>query len=79
LPNARVCCLDLPIDVGFAHVVQVNKCQLSYATTRQSLGRPGADSAYADHSHVRPTDTVCAGLSIQAGQPTKAAVFAQAN
>ena len=79
LPNGGVSCLNLTIDVGFAHVVQVNECQLSNATARKCLGRPGANTAYADHSHMRATDMVGAGLAIQAGQPAKAAVLAQAS
>lgn len=77
LANGGVSCLNLTIDVGFAHVVQINECQLANAATRKCLGRPGAHTAYADHSHMRATDMVGASLSIQARQPTKATVFAQ--
>ena len=59
--------MDLSVDVGLGHMVQVDEGEASHAAARQRLGRPGADTANADNDDMGLPEPLAAGFSIDAG------------
>jgi hypothetical protein len=66
--------MDLAVDVGFGHVVQVDQRQRADAAAGQRLRRPGTDAADADDGDVRAPDRGRAVHAVQALQPAEAAL-----
>ena len=66
--------MDLPVDVGFGDMVQVDQRQRADAAARQRLHRPRADAAQAGHGDVGILQARGRLLSIQTRKTAEAAV-----
>jgi hypothetical protein len=66
--------MDLAVDVGLGHMVQVDQRQLTDTAARQRFRRPGADPANANDSHMRRAYARCARNAVEAIQPAEAAL-----
>ena len=58
--------LNLPIHIGFNHMIGVNQGQRAHTAARQSLHRPRANTADADHAHMRPREALGRAVTVQA-------------
>ena len=66
--------MDLTVDVGLGHVVQVDEGEATHTAARQRLGRPGADTANADNDDMGLPEPLAAGVSVDAGDGGKATI-----
>ena len=66
--------VDLPVDVGFAHVVEVDQRQLADSGAGQGFHGPAAHAANADHADMGLADAAGFGVAIQTVHAAKAAV-----
>lgn len=66
---------ELAIDVGDAHVVEVDQRDGPDATARESFRRPRPDAADADHAGVRRAQPFQRLASIKPRQPAEAVVI----
>jgi hypothetical protein len=64
--------MDLSVDVGLSHVVEINQGQAPYSAACQGLHRPRAHAAYAHHHHMGSAYALCTADAVQAGQAAKA-------
>lgn len=65
--------VNLPVDVGFGNVVQVDQRKAPNAAARQCFGCPGADAADTDDGDVSLADTVGSRRTVEAIKSTKPA------
>ena len=66
--------MDLAVDVGLGHVVQVDEGEAPHAAARQRLGGPGADTTNADDDDMGLPEPLAAGFSIDAGDGGKTTI-----
>ena len=57
--------MELAVDVGLGHIVQVNQGQPADTRARQRLDRPRTDAAHADHANVRLAETLQRIVAVQ--------------
>jgi hypothetical protein len=73
-PSVAVEGVDLAIDVGFGDVVEIDQGQPAHAAARQGFGRPGADTADADHRDMGAPGACQRAGAIQALDAAEAAL-----
>ena len=66
--------MNLAVDVGLGHVVQVDEGEAPHAAARQRLGSPGADTANADNDDMGLPEPLAAGFSVDAGDGGKTTI-----
>ena len=66
--------MDLAVDVGLGHMVQVDEGETPHPAARQRLGRPGADTANTDDDNVGLPEPLAAGFSVDAGDGRKTTI-----
>ena len=66
--------MDLTVDVGLGHVIQVDEGEAPHAAARQRLGRPGADTANTDNDDMGLPEPLAAGFSVDAGDGRKTTI-----
>jgi hypothetical protein len=64
--------MDLPIDIGFCNVIEVNQGQGPNTMAGQGFGCPGANSANTDNGHMRLTQCSIRFHTKQAHESAKA-------
>ncbi|MNR04955.1 hypothetical protein D3C85_1209530 [compost metagenome] len=74
LPQRRRQRVDLPVDVGFGNMVQVDQGQRPHPAARQRLDGPGPDAAKSGHRHMGVTEAGRSLRAIQAGERAETAV-----
>ena len=57
--------MELAVDVGLGHIVQVNQRQPADTRARQRLDRPRTDAAHADHADMRLAETLQRIVAVQ--------------
>ena len=65
--------MDLTVDVGLRHVVQVNEGELAHARTRKGLCRPRSDATNAHHHDMGVEDGLSTCHAIEPSDPAEAA------
>ena len=45
--------MDLPVGIAFGYIIQIDQRQATHCATRQRLGHPRTDAAYANDDHSR--------------------------
>mgnify|MGYP000906864901 FL=1 len=73
LTHRGIECVNLPVDVGFGNVVQVDQRKAPNAAARQCFGCPGADAADTDNGDVSLGDTGGSRRTVEAIKSTKPA------
>jgi hypothetical protein len=66
--------MDLAVDVGLSHMVQVHQGQLADTTAGQGLGRPGTDPAHTHDNDMSITDALSPAHSVQPLQTAESAL-----
>ena len=66
--------VNLPVDIRFSDVVQVNQREPGHTTARQGFSSPGADAAQADHNNMGFANFLSTCRAIKTGQAAKAAL-----
>ena len=66
--------VDLAVDVGFGHMVEIDQAQMPHTTARQRLDHPRAHPANARHHHARLQQARQRGPAIQARHTAKTAL-----
>ena len=65
--------MDLPVDVGFGDMIEVDQGQATYPAAGQRFCGPRPHAADADHDDVRIEYALRAVQAIEPAQPAKAA------
>ena len=65
--------MNLSVDVGFGHMVEVDQGDMPNAAAGKGLSRPGPYPANADHHHMGLLDALRPCNPIQPLQPPKTA------
>ena len=72
LANGAIQRVELAVDVGYTHVVQIDQRELANARACQRLYRPATYTADPDHDHMGMAKRLCRALTIQAANTAKA-------
>ena len=72
LPDSGVERMDLAVDVGFGHVIEIDQRERRHTTACQCLGRPRAYAADADDGDMRCANARRTFDAIQPGETSKA-------
>ena len=74
LAEGRLHGMDLPVDIGFGHVVKIDQREAPNTAARQGFNRPGPDSTDAHHHHMRIENALRSVDAIESTQTAKAAL-----
>ena len=54
LPDGSLHGVDLPVGIGYAHIIHINQCNGTDSGTRQCFRSPRADTTDADNTETGP-------------------------
>jgi hypothetical protein len=63
--------MNLAIDIGLSHMVQINQCEMPHPAARKSFNGPRPHAPNTDNSHMSGTYALSPQNTVQSSQSSK--------